>query len=160
MPRGQASSSRSYDTQAIATRPTFQSRKLNLEMSFVVKEDFSKFEATSWAVQELKRRGLKRLFKLVTSIAYECLVGSFYKNLKYGCNRPDVLSSSIDDRDVEVTVADIAMALKCNVEHPKADDQWIDHPFILTIEGIVGDMCKGKFADQHKNAASKSKLPP
>jgi hypothetical protein len=42
-----------------------------LETSFAVKNDFSKFEATSWAVQQLKRRGLKRLFKLVTYTAYE-----------------------------------------------------------------------------------------
>jgi hypothetical protein len=30
------------------------------------------------------------------------------------------LPSSIDDRDVEVTVVDIAVALKCYVEHPEA----------------------------------------
>jgi hypothetical protein len=51
MPRGQASSSWSYGTQAIVARPTFQSWKLMLEKSFAVKEDFTKFEATSWAVQ-------------------------------------------------------------------------------------------------------------
>jgi hypothetical protein len=78
MPRGQASSSRSYGSQAIAARPSFQSRKQMLETSFAVKKDFSKFEATSWAVQELKRRGLKWLFKPITSTAYECLVRSFY----------------------------------------------------------------------------------
>jgi hypothetical protein len=50
IPRGQSSSSRSYGTQAIAARPTFQSWKLMLEMPFTVKEDFTKFEATSWAV--------------------------------------------------------------------------------------------------------------
>jgi hypothetical protein len=86
MPRGQASSSRSYGTQAIAARPTFQSQKLMLETSIAVKEDFPKFEATSWAVQELKHRGLKRLFKPVTSTAYERLVRSFYENLTYDCN--------------------------------------------------------------------------
>jgi hypothetical protein len=37
-------------------------------------------------------------------------------------HRLDVLSSSIDDRDIEVTVANIAMAMKCNAEHPEADD--------------------------------------
>jgi hypothetical protein len=116
MPRGQASSSRSSGTQAMVVRPPFESRKLMLETSFAIKKDFSKFEATSWAVQELKRHGLKRLFKPVTSTAYECLVRSFYENLKYDCSRPDVLSSSIDDRDVEVTVADIAAALKCSAE--------------------------------------------
>jgi hypothetical protein len=91
MPRGQALSSRSYGTQAIVARPSFQSRKLILETSFAVKKDFSKSEATSWAVQQLKRRGLKWLFKPVTSTAYESLVWSFYENLKYDYNQPDVL---------------------------------------------------------------------
>jgi hypothetical protein len=103
---------------------------------------------------------LKWLFKSVTSIAYERLVQLFYENWKYDYNRLDVLYSSIDDRDVEVTIANIAAALKCNAEHLEAGDQWIDHPFMFTIEDIVGDMCEGQFADQHKNAASKSKLPP
>jgi hypothetical protein len=93
-----------------------------LEMSFAIKKDFSKFEAISWAVQELKCHYLKWLFKLVTTTAYEHLVWSFYENLKYDYNRPDILSSSIDDRDVEVAVADIATALKCNAEQLEADD--------------------------------------
>jgi hypothetical protein len=45
-----------------------------LEMSFTVKEDFAKFKATSWAVQQLKRRGLKWLFKPVISTTDERLV--------------------------------------------------------------------------------------
>jgi hypothetical protein len=42
------------------------------------------------------------------------LVWSFYENLKYNCNRLDVLVSSIDDKDIEVTIADIAAVLKCH----------------------------------------------
>ena len=160
MLRGQAFSSRPFGSQAIVARPTFQSRKLMLETSFSIKEDFTNFKATSWAVQELKHEGLKRLFKPVTSTAYEHLVQSFYENLTYDCNRPDALSSSIDDRDVEVSVADIAASLKCHTEQPEAEDQWIAHPSFLTTKDIVGDMCEGQFADQHKNATSKSKLPP
>jgi hypothetical protein len=108
----------------------------------------------------LKRRGLKRLFKPVTSTAYECLVWSFYENLTYDCNRLDIFSSSIDGTDIEVTVANIAAALNCYAEQLEADDQWIARPSMLTIEDIVEDMCEGKFTDQHNNAASKSKLPP
>jgi hypothetical protein len=103
-------------------RPPFESWKLILETTFAVKEDFYKDDATKWAVQELKHRGLKRLFKPVTSTAYERLVWSFYENLKYNCNRPDILVSSIDDRDVEVTIADIAAVLKCHHEPPEADE--------------------------------------
>jgi hypothetical protein len=150
------SSSRSSGAQAMVVRPPFESRKLMLETSFAVIKDFTKFDATSWGVKELKRRGLKRLFKPVTSTAYERLVLSFYENLKYDCSRPNVLSSSIDNRDVEVTVVDM---LKCSAEQPEADDQWIACPSMLTIEDIVSDICEGQFADRHKNAATKSRLP-
>jgi hypothetical protein len=68
------------------------------------------------AVQELKHCGLERLFNPITSTTYERLVQSIYENLTYDCNRLDVLSSSIDDRDVKVTVANIAAALKCHAE--------------------------------------------
>jgi hypothetical protein len=55
-------------------RPPFESRKLILEKTFAIKEEFSNNEATSWAVQELKNQGLKRLFKPIASTAYERLV--------------------------------------------------------------------------------------
>jgi hypothetical protein len=111
MPRRQGSTFRSSGSQAIVTRPPFESRKLILETTFAIKEDFSKNDATRWVVQELKHRGLKRLFKLVAFTAYERLVRSFYENLKYDCSQQDVLISSIDDRDVEVTIAGIAAVL-------------------------------------------------
>jgi hypothetical protein len=76
---------------------------------------------------------------------------SFYENLKYNCNRPNVLVSSIDDRDIEVTIADIAAVLKCHHEPPEVDEPWIDSPSMLTIEDIVFDMCEGQYADRHKN---------
>jgi hypothetical protein len=112
------------------------------------------------AVQELKRRGLKRLFKPVTSTAYERLLQTFYENLTYDCNRTDILSSSLDDRDIEVTVANIAATLKCNAECPEAKEQWIAYPSMLAIEEIIEDMCEGRYADQYRNATSKAKLPP
>jgi hypothetical protein len=160
MPRGQGSTSWSSGTQAMVARPPFKSRKLFLETTFAVKEDFSKDDATKWAVQELKNRGLKRLLKPVASTAYERLVWSFYENLKYNCNRPDVLVSSIDDRDVEVTIADIASILKCHHEPPKADGPWIDCPSMLTIEDIVSNMCEGKYVDRHWNAIARLRFLP
>jgi hypothetical protein len=59
-----------------------ESRKLLLENTFAIKKVFSNNEATSWAVEELKRRGLKRLFKLVAPTAYERLVREFYTHLR------------------------------------------------------------------------------
>jgi hypothetical protein len=84
--RGQGSTSRSSGTQAMIARPPFESRKLILENTFAIKEEFSNNDATSWAVQELKCRGLKRLFKPVASTAYERLVRAFYEHLRYNCS--------------------------------------------------------------------------
>jgi hypothetical protein len=140
-------------------RPPFESQKLILENTFAIKEEFSNNDATSWAVQELKCRGLKRLFKLFGSTTYELLVRAFYEHLRYDCSQPDVLVSSIDDRDVEVTIADVVAVLKSSHEPPKSDVPWIDCPSLLTLEDIVFHMCKGQYADKHRNAASKAKIP-
>ena len=58
-----------------------------------------------------------------------------------------MLSSSIDDRDVEVTIADIAAMLKCHAECPKAEEPWIAYPSMLTTEDIIVDVCEGQCAD-------------
>jgi hypothetical protein len=159
MPRGRGSSSRSTGTQGIVARQPIESRRLILENTFAIKEEFSNNEATSWAVRELKRRGLKRLFKPVAPTAYERLVREFYENLRCECDRLDVLFSSIDGEEVQVTIADIAAALKCNHEPPESDIPWLECPPMLTVEDIVADMCDGHFADDHRNAASKTKIP-
>jgi hypothetical protein len=159
MPRGQGSSSRSSGLRATEARPSMESRKLLLENTFAVQEVFSNNEATSWAVQELKRRGLKRLFKPVTSTAYERLVREFYTHLRIDDDQPDSLFSSIDGRNVEVTIGDIAAALKCSHEPPESDIPWIDCPSMLTLEDIVSDMCEGQYADDRRNAATKTKIP-
>jgi hypothetical protein len=99
-----------------------------LENTFAIKEEFSNYDATSWVVQELKHQGLKRLFKPVASTAYERLVRAFYEHLSYDCSWPDVLVSSIDGKDVEVTIADVTAVLKCSHEPPKSDVPWIAPP--------------------------------
>jgi hypothetical protein len=136
-----------------------ESRKLLLENTFAIKEVFSNNEATSWAVEELKRRGLKRLFKPVASTTYERLVREFYTHLRIDDDQPDSLFSSIDGRQVEVTVGDIAAVLKCSHEPPESDIPWIECPSMLTLEDIVSDMCEGQYADDRRNAASKTKIP-
>jgi hypothetical protein len=110
-------------------------------------------------VQELKHRGLKRLFKPVASTAYECLVRTFYEHLRYECSQPNVLSSSIDGIDVEVTIADVAAVLKCSHEPPESDVPWLECPSMLTLEDIIFNMCEGQYVDRHQNAASKAKIP-
>jgi hypothetical protein len=158
MPRGQGSSSRSSRTRGMVARQPIESRKLLLENTFAIKEEFSNNEATSWAVQELKNRGLKRLFKLVASTAYERLVRVFYEHLSYDCDQPDILVSSIDRREVEVTIADVAAVLKCSHEPPESDVPWLECPSMLTLEDIVFDMCEGQYADSHRNAARKRRF--
>jgi hypothetical protein len=142
----------------VARRP-IESRRLLLENTFAIKEEFSNNEATSWMVQELKNWGLKRLFKPVASTTYECLVKEFYYNLSCECDQPDVHFSSIDGREVQVAIADIAAVLKCNHEPPKSDVPWLECPPMLIVEDIVFDMYEGQFEDSHRNAASKMKIP-
>jgi hypothetical protein len=98
-----------------------ESQKLLLENTFAIKEVFTNNEATSWAVEELKRQGLKRLFKPVTSTAYERLVREFYTHLRTDDDQLDILFSSIDGREVEVTIADVAVVLKYSHEPPESD---------------------------------------
>jgi hypothetical protein len=147
MHRGRGSTSQSSGSRASVARPSIESRKLLLENTFAIKEEFSNNEATSWAVEELKRRGLKRLFKPIASTAYEGLVREFYKHLRIDCNQPDILFSSIDGREVKVTIVDVAAILKCSHEPPKSDIPWFECPSMLTLEDIVSDMCEGQYAD-------------
>jgi hypothetical protein len=121
MPRGRGSSSRPLGSHSTVARPSMESRKLLLESTFAIKEVFSNNEATSWAIEELKRRGLKRLFKPVTPTAYEWLVREFYTHLRIDGDQPDKLFSSIDGREVEVTIRDVAAVLKCSHKPPESD---------------------------------------
>jgi hypothetical protein len=132
----------------MVARLPIESRKLILEITFAIKEEFSNNEATSWAVQELKNRGLKRLFKPVASTTYERLVRAFYEHLSYDCDQPDVLVSSIDEREVEVTIADVVTVLKCSHEPSESDVPWLECPPMLTLEDIVFDMCGGAICRQ------------
>jgi hypothetical protein len=136
-----------------------ESRKLLLESIFAIKEEFSNNEATSWAVEELKRRGLKRLFKLIASTAYERLVKEFYTHLRIDGDQPNKPFSSIDRREVEVTIADVEAMLKCSHEPPVLDIPWLECRSMLTLEDIVSNMCEGQYADDRRNAASKMKIP-
>jgi hypothetical protein len=142
----------------VARRP-IESRKLLLENTFAIKEEFSNNEATSCAVQELKNRGLKRLFKPVASTAYECLVREFYEHLSCECDQSDVLFSSIDGREVQVTIDDVVAVLKCSHEPLESDVPWLECPSMLTLDDIISNMCEGQYANSRRNAASKTKIP-
>ena len=88
------------------------------------------------------------MFKPVTSTTYARLVWTFYKHLTYDCNRLDVLSSTIDNVDIEVTTTDIVAALKCHAEFPQSEKQGVACPSTLTTEKIIDDMCERRYTDQ------------
>jgi hypothetical protein len=128
-------------------------------MEFDINGDFKNFKATQWAVQEFKHRGLKKLFKPVTSTAYTRLVVQFYSNLSRDCNRSGTLFSTVQGKQVEVTTSDIAAALHCNDEHPPADAQLDEQLESFYVSEIIEDMCAGQYADEKRNEGSRTKLP-
>jgi hypothetical protein len=91
----------------------------------------------------IEATGLKRLFKPVSSTAYELLVREFYTHLRIDSDQPDILFSSIDGREVEVTIADVVAVLKCSYEPPESGIPWLECPPMLTLEDIISDMCEG-----------------
>jgi hypothetical protein len=117
------STSQASSSHAQSSHPTFAQRAIIFEREFDINGDFKNFEATQWAIQEIKRRGLKKLCKPVTSMAYTGLVVQFYLNLFTDCNHQGVMFSTVQGKRVEVTTADIAAALHCNDEHLPADAQ-------------------------------------
>ena len=100
------------------------------------------------------------LFKPVTSTAYTKLIIQFYANLSIGCNRWGNLFSTVQEKQVEVTTSDIAAALHCNDEHPPANAQLDEQSESFYVSKIIDDMCAEQYADDKRNAGSRSKLPP
>jgi hypothetical protein len=159
MPRTIQSASQASSSRAQSSHPTIEQREILLETEFDVNGDFKNFEATQWAIQEFKRRGLKKLFKPVTSTAYTGLVIQFYSNLSRDCNKPGTPSSIVKGKQVDVTTSDIAAALHCNDEQPPADAQLEEQPDPFYVSEIIDDMCANQYADEKWNAGSRSKLP-
>jgi hypothetical protein len=151
--------SQASSSHAQSSHPTFEQWEIIFETEFDINGNFKNFEATQWAIQEFKHRGLKKLFKPVTSTAYTRLVVQFYSNLSRDCNRPSTLFSIVQGKQVEVTTSDIATALHCNDEHPPADAQLDKQPESFYVSEIIEDMCARQYADEKWNAGSRSKLP-
>jgi hypothetical protein len=159
MPRTTPSTSQASSSRAQSSHPTIEQREILFETEFDINDDFKNFEATQWVVQEFKHRGLKKLFKPVTSTAYTRLVIQFYSNLSRDCNKPGTLSSTVKGKQVDVTTSDIAAALHCNDEHPSADAQLDDQPNAFYVSVIIEDTCASQYAHEKRNAGSRSKLP-
>jgi hypothetical protein len=125
-------------SRAQSSHPTIEQWEILFETEFDINKNF---EATQWAIQEFKRRGLKKLFKPVTSTAYTRLVVQFYSNLSRDCNKSGTLSSTVKGKQVDVTTSDIAAALHYNDEHLPADAQLDDQPDAFYVSKIIKDMC-------------------
>jgi hypothetical protein len=143
MPQTTGSTSQASSSHAQSSQPTCEQWEILYETTFDVNGDFKNFEASQWVVQEFTYRGLKKLFKPVTSTAYTKLVVQFYGNLYTDCNMKAVLFSNVKGKPVEVTTADIAAALKCNDDHPPVEAQMDAHPESFYISQIIDDMCDG-----------------
>jgi hypothetical protein len=74
MPRTTQSTSQASSSRAQSSHPTIEQQEILFETEFDINGDFKNFEATQWAIQEFKRRGLKKLFKPVTSTTYTKLI--------------------------------------------------------------------------------------
>jgi hypothetical protein len=159
MPRTTQSTSQASSFYAQSSHPTIEQREILFETEFDVNGDFKNFEATQWAIQEFRRRGLKKLFKPVTSMAYTRLVIQFYSNLSRDCSKSGTLSFIFKGKQLDVTTSDITAALHCNDVHPPADAQLDDQPDTLNVSEIIEDMCAGQYANEKQNAGSRSKLP-
>jgi hypothetical protein len=92
-------------------------------------------------------------------MAYTRLVIQFYSNLSRDCNKPGTLSSIVKGKQVDVTTSDIAAALHCSDEQPRADAQLDDQPDAFYVSEIIDDMCACQYADEKQNAGSQYKLP-
>jgi hypothetical protein len=68
------STSRALSSHAQSSHPTFEQREIIFKTEFDINGDFKNFEATQWAIQEIKCRGSKKLCKPITSTAYTGLV--------------------------------------------------------------------------------------
>jgi hypothetical protein len=85
--------------------------------------------------------------------------------LTYDYNRSEVLSSSVEDVDVEVTIANIIAASQCfheclsTIVTHHGTPRCTDFPFGLTTQQIVDDMCEGRYTDGFHNCTSKAHLP-
>jgi hypothetical protein len=128
----------------------------------MVKEEFKHLEATRWVVREFKRRGLNALFTLATVTAHLHHVGLFYQHLSYDCERLGVLSTSLDEVDIEVTpnVIAIGCPLECPPELVKRDGtpRYGNPPPSLTVQAIVDDMCGGRYTNEHQMCGSNMDL--
>ncbi|KAF7129243.1 hypothetical protein RHSIM_Rhsim10G0010600 [Rhododendron simsii] len=127
-------------TQLDVPLPDWASRPLALPTPFEVDEFFRKSEDTCWAVREFERRDLEGLFGPFDS-AYPRISRLFYQNMVVVEGEPNKLSTVIDGVTITVTPSDIATALHCT----RAVSGYAPFPDGVTFDGIVGDMCGGRY---------------
>lgn len=93
-------------------KDAWKTKGLALPTIFAIDEFFRHNEDTKWAVKELERRELARLFGPFLKV-YPCLVRLFYQNMHKQYRFPNVLYTVLDGICVQVTRSNIQQALDC-----------------------------------------------
>jgi hypothetical protein len=100
------------------TNNLWQHHELNPETRFDVVGAFREDEDVKWARKQLRRRQLMPLLQPAHDVFHQRFVRLFYQNMTFDSDKPEVLSSTINGIEFEVTIEDIAEALGCPHECP------------------------------------------
>jgi hypothetical protein len=134
----------------------WQRFELDPETKFDIVGEFREYEDVKWARRQFKKRHLMPLLQPVYHLYHPRFVRLFYQNLKFDTDQPEVLSSSIDGVEFQITIGDIEEALGCPHESPSPR---YTEPPVFDLHMIVQDMCDGAYENRKRNCTSKAKLP-
>jgi hypothetical protein len=98
-------------------------------------------------------------------VYYPRYVKLFYKNLAFNEDRPEVLSSVIDGVEFDVSIEDIAEAMRIPNECPadlvdrSGAIRYGAFPENIGLTKMIDDMCEGRYTNDDRNCTSKLLLP-
>jgi hypothetical protein len=151
------SPSRTQEPEIPYLTAEWQRFPLDPETKFDIVGSFREIDDVKWARKQFKNRHLMPLLKPVYHFYYPRFVRLFYKNLNYDTAHPGVLFSEIEGEQFQVTVEDIAEALRCPHEN-FSPTRYTEAPD-FDLHMIVRDMCDGVYENKRRNCTSKAKLP-
>jgi hypothetical protein len=81
----------------------WQRFELDPETKFDIVGEFREYEDVKWARKQFKKRHLMPLLQPVYHLYHPRFVRLFYQNLKFDTDQPEVLSSSIDGVEFQIS---------------------------------------------------------
>jgi hypothetical protein len=135
----------------------WQRFKLDTETKFDIVGKFREYEDVKWARKQFKNRHLMPLLQPVHHFYHPRSVRIFYQNLTFDADQPEILSSEVDGKELQITIEDIAEALGCPHEN-FSSSRFTEAPE-FDLHMIVHDMCDGVYENRKRNCTSKAKLP-